>query len=58
MYINGKMIPAETVPGMEEEAIKENSGMGEFKYEILIYCKKFCKCHNVPPPNTIKKRRK
>jgi hypothetical protein len=25
----------------------------------LIYCKNFCKCHNVPPPNTtIKKRLK
>jgi hypothetical protein len=21
----------------------------------LIHCKNFCKCHNVPPPNTIKK---
>jgi hypothetical protein len=21
----------------------------------LIYCKNFCKCHNVPPPSTIKK---
>jgi hypothetical protein len=29
-------------------------GGGEFKYEILIYCKNFYKCHNVPPPSTIK----
>jgi hypothetical protein len=22
----------------------------------LIYCKTFCKCHNVPPPNTSMKK--
>jgi hypothetical protein len=31
MYVNGKMISVETVPGKEEEAMKENDGGGEFK---------------------------
>jgi hypothetical protein len=22
----------------------------------LIYCKNFCKCHNAPPPSTIKNK--
>jgi hypothetical protein len=31
MYINGKMIPVETVPGMgAREGVKENSGWTEF----------------------------
>jgi hypothetical protein len=24
----------------------------------LIYCKNFCKCHNVPLPSTIKKKKR
>jgi hypothetical protein len=35
MYVNGKMRPVETVPGMGEGGIKENGGGGEFKYDIL-----------------------
>jgi hypothetical protein len=35
MYVNGKMIPAETIPGMGEKGLKENGGGGEFKYDIL-----------------------
>jgi hypothetical protein len=35
MYVNGKMIPVETIPRMREEGIKENSGEGEFKYDIF-----------------------
>jgi hypothetical protein len=46
MYENGKMRPVETVPGM---GIKENGG-GE--KSTVIYCKNFCKCHNVPSPST------
>jgi hypothetical protein len=37
---------------MREGGIKENGGGGEFKYDILIHCKNFCKCHNVSPPST------
>jgi hypothetical protein len=39
MYVNGKMIPVETIPGME--------GKG-------IYCKNFCECHNIPHRATLK----
>jgi hypothetical protein len=35
MYVNAKMIPAETIPGMGEERIKESRGGGEFKYDIF-----------------------
>jgi hypothetical protein len=31
MYVNGKLIPAETVPGMGGRRTKENSGGDEFK---------------------------
>jgi hypothetical protein len=50
------MIPVETIPGMGGGRIK-NDGEGELKYDILIYCKKFCKSHNVPPPSTTIKKR-
>jgi hypothetical protein len=33
MYINVKMTPVETIPGMR--GIKESGGGGEFKYDIL-----------------------
>jgi hypothetical protein len=51
VYVNAKMRPVETVPGMGRGE-KENDGGGEFKYDI--YCKNFCKCHNVPPHNNKK----
>jgi hypothetical protein len=35
MYVNGKMRPAETIPGMGGEGIKENDGGGKFNYDIL-----------------------
>jgi hypothetical protein len=50
MYVNGKMIPVLTVPGMGEmEGYKRmvNSTMIN-----LIYRKNFCRCHNVLPPST------
>jgi hypothetical protein len=47
MYVNRKIIPVVTIPGMERcrrmvEGI--NSSM-----IYLIYCKNFCKCHNASP---------
>jgi hypothetical protein len=30
MHANAKMIPAETIPGIGEEGIKENNGGGEY----------------------------
>jgi hypothetical protein len=35
MYVNGKMRPVVTVPGMRGGRIKENDGGGEFNYDIL-----------------------
>jgi hypothetical protein len=35
MYINGKMRPVETIPGMGEGGIKENVGGDEVNYDIL-----------------------
>jgi hypothetical protein len=35
MYVNGKMRPIETIPGIEGGRIKENDGGGEFNYDIL-----------------------
>jgi hypothetical protein len=37
MYANGKMKPAETIPGMgfRGAVIKENGGGDEFKYDIF-----------------------
>jgi hypothetical protein len=32
---NGKKTPVETILGMGEEGIKENSGWGELKYDIF-----------------------
>jgi hypothetical protein len=52
MYVNGEMISIETVPGMGEGGMKENGGGGNSSVKYLIYCKNFCKCHNVPPPST------
>jgi hypothetical protein len=31
MYVNGKMISVETVPGMGREEIKENGGRGRIQ---------------------------
>jgi hypothetical protein len=35
MYVNAKMIPVETVPGIRGGGIKEDCGRGEFKYDIF-----------------------
>jgi hypothetical protein len=56
MYVNGKMIPVETIPGMGRGKRKENGGGVNSSMTYLIYCKKVCKCHNVAPPSTIIKK--
>jgi hypothetical protein len=35
MYVNGKMIPVENIPGMGKGRIKEYDGGDEFKYDIF-----------------------
>jgi hypothetical protein len=47
MYVNVKMIPVDTVPGM-----------GGRSMMYWIHCKKLCKCHSVPPPSTTIKGKK
>jgi hypothetical protein len=46
MYVNGKMRPVETVPGMRKRGTKENDGGVD---STMIYCKNSCKRHNVSP---------
>jgi hypothetical protein len=35
MYVNSKVIPGSTTPGIGGEGIKKNSRGGEFKYDIF-----------------------
>jgi hypothetical protein len=35
MYVNGKLRPVETTPGMEEGGVKEDDWGSEFNYDIL-----------------------
>jgi hypothetical protein len=45
------MRPVETFPGIGREGRKRRMMEGE--YSLMIHCKKFCKCHNVPQYNII-----
>jgi hypothetical protein len=52
------MIPSETIPGMGE-GDKGEWWMVEGVDSSMIYCKNFCKCHNVSPlSTTIKNKHK
>jgi hypothetical protein len=46
MHKDGKMTPDETTPGKGGRKVEDNDGGVN---STLIYCKHFCKCHNVPP---------
>jgi hypothetical protein len=35
VHVNGKMRPAETMPGIGGREIKENDGVSEFNYDTL-----------------------
>jgi hypothetical protein len=35
MYVNARMIPVETVPGIGGGEMKESSGGGEFKCDVF-----------------------
>jgi hypothetical protein len=35
MYVSGKIVPAETIPGMGGGRVKENGGGGEFNSAIF-----------------------
>jgi hypothetical protein len=48
-YANGKMRPVETISGMGRGGIRRMMEGMNSSIMYLIYCKNFCKCHNVPP---------
>jgi hypothetical protein len=50
-YVNEKMIPVKTSPGMWGGGIKENDGGVNSNMMYLIFCKNSGKCHSVPPPS-------
>jgi hypothetical protein len=59
MYVNAKMIPVESIPGMRGGRWKRAEEGVNSSMIYLIHCKNFCKCHNVPSPSiTIKKTMK
>jgi hypothetical protein len=58
MYINAKMIPAETVPGIRVGGWKRAEEGVNSSVIYLIHCKNLCKCYNVPPPITTKIKNK
>jgi hypothetical protein len=37
VYVNAKMIPVETVPGIGGVGVKDSSGRGEFEYDYIWY---------------------
>jgi hypothetical protein len=57
MYVKGKMRSVDAVPGMGEGRQRRMMEGVNSTMIYLIYCKKFCKCHNLPPVTTIKKRK-
>jgi hypothetical protein len=58
MHVNGKMILIGTILGMRAQGIKENGEGVNSPMIYLIYCRNYCKCHNLPLPNTIVKFKK
>jgi hypothetical protein len=57
MYVNAKMIPAETVPGIRGGWMGERSRTGDSSMIYLIHYKNLCKCYNVPIPSTAIKKK-
>jgi hypothetical protein len=61
MYVNRKMIPAETIPGMRVGVVKENGGWDEFKYGIFAILQEVLympQCTPTQDNNKKKKKRK
>jgi hypothetical protein len=52
MYVNAKMIPVETTPGIGGQGNKGIEQEVNSCKMYLIHCKNLCKCHNVPAPST------
>jgi hypothetical protein len=53
MYVNVRIIPVETVPGIGVGGKRRRAAEGVNSSMIyLLHCKNLCKCYNVPPPST------
>jgi hypothetical protein len=44
MYVNAKMMPVETFPGIREGEMKERREGVNSNMIYLIHCKNLCKC--------------
>jgi hypothetical protein len=57
MYVNVKMGPVETVPGIRggETGVREVEE-GNSRMIYLIYCQNLCKYYNVPTSSTVIKK--
>jgi hypothetical protein len=55
MYVNEKLWPVETIPGMGEKGIKRVMEWVNSSKIYLMYYKNFCKCYNVAQCNSKKK---
>jgi hypothetical protein len=58
MFVNSKMIPVETIPGMRGRGYGRMMERVNSCMTYFTHCKNFCKCHNVPPLSTMKKKKK
>jgi hypothetical protein len=56
MYVNGKMVSVETIPGMGGQGEEVRGKMMEGVNSNMIYYKNLCKCHNVPSSSTTKNK--
>jgi hypothetical protein len=56
MYVNAKMIPVATVPGIGEGWWKTAQEGVSSSMIYLIHCKNLWNCYNVPPPSTTIKK--
>jgi hypothetical protein len=56
MYVNAKMIPVETVPGIRGGGWRREVEGVNSSLIYLIHCKNLHKCYNVPIPSTTIKK--
>jgi hypothetical protein len=58
MYVNAKMTPVKTLPGIRGEGMGERRGRGNSSMMYLIHCKNLHKYYKVLPPSTTIKKNK
>jgi hypothetical protein len=56
IYVSGKMLHVENVPGMGEVGIKEKGGGGEFKYDIFDILEELLLMPKCNPTQNINKK--